>query len=545
MPTSSFYPAINIPQVDLWGLMFEIEKKEKFPHDKVIYRDAITRRSYTYAGVKDAAMSFGYALISSWSWKKGDVMTIVSPNNIDMPAIIYGTLFAGGVVSPANPSYSVDELAFQLQDSGTTAIATSKSCLSTVTAAAQKIGLCLDRIILLGDERDPDGQFQHFDQIAAPPVSPHISRVSVNPLTDLAFLVYSSGTTGLPKGVMLSHQNIVANVLMVASSVGTSYSWKDDKLLGILPFYHIYGLTCLIHQPLHRGIQLVVIQNFDLELFLGTIEKEKITFTYLAPPVLVKLATSPLGKKYDLTSLRMATSGAAPLTQSLVAAVHKRLGIKINQAYGLSETSPITHTQPWGEWYDSVGSVGKMMPSLTAKYMSSDGDEVADGESGELYLKGPSIFKGYWKNRQATEDSFTEDGYFRTGDVGFQDHNHNFYITDRVKELIKFNGYQVAPAELEGLLIAHPSIVDVAVFGVDMGHTEVPKAFVVLAEGVEESPNLANEIIDWMNSKVVHYKRLRGGIQFLDHIPKSAAGKILRKVLKEMVQQELIAKAKL
>ncbi|KAJ5260566.1 hypothetical protein N7478_012171 [Penicillium angulare] len=545
MPASSFYPAINIPQVDLWGLMFETDKEERFPHDKVIYRDAITRRSYTYAGVRDAAISFGSGLITSWSWRKGDVMTIVSPNNIDMPAIIYGTLFAGGVVSPANPSYSVDELGFQLQDNGTSAIATSKACLPAVTGAAKKIGLSFDRIIILGDERDSDGQFQHFDQLTAPSVFPKINRVRVNPLTDLAFLVYSSGTTGLPKGVMLSHHNIVANVLMVASSVGTSYSWRDDKLLGILPFYHIYGLTCLVHQPLHRGIELVVIPHFELELFLRTIEQERITFTYLAPPVLVKLATSPLGKEYDLTSLRMATSGAAPLTQSLVDTVNKRLGIKINQAYGLSETSPITHTQPWGEWYDSVGSVGKMMPNLTAKYMSPKGEEVANGESGELYLKGPSIFKGYWKNRQATEESVTADGYFRTGDVGFQDQNHNFYITDRVKELIKFNGYQVAPAELEGLLIAHPNIDDVAVIGVDMGHTEVPRAFVVLAGGIQESPDLANEIVRWMDLKVVHYKRLRGGIQFLDHIPKSAAGKILRKVLKEKVKQELVGKAKL
>lgn len=175
-------------------------------------------------------------------------------------------------------------------------------------------------------------------------------------------------------------------------------------------------------------------------------QEERITFVYLAPPVLIHLASSPLVKNYDLTSLRMATSGAAPLTRELVDAVHKRLGIKINQAYGLSETSPITHTQPWHEWYESVGSVGKLMPNLTAKYLSPEGKEVVDGESGELCLQGPSIFKGYWNNRQATENSFTADGYFKTGDIGFQDRNQNFYITDRVKELIKFNGYPVAPA---------------------------------------------------------------------------------------------------
>lgn len=193
---------------------------------------------------------------------------------------------------------------------------------------------------------------------------------------------------------------------------------------------------------------MVAMARFDLEAFLHTIQKEKITFVYVAPPVLVHLANSPVVEKYDLSSLRMVTSGAAPLTRELVDAVHKRLNIKINQAYGLSETSPITHTQPWNEWYATVGSVGKLMPNLTAMYLSPEGEEVPAGKSGELCLRGPSIFKGYWKNKEGTENAFTADGYYRTGDVGYQDEEHNFYITDRVKELIKYKGYQVAPAGL-------------------------------------------------------------------------------------------------
>lgn len=208
-----------------------------------IYRDAITSRHYTYSGLRDAAIAFGQGLRSNWNWQKGDIITLFAPNSIDIPVIIYGTFFAGGIVSPANPGYSVDELAFQLKDNGTKAIATFESLLPIVTAAAKKAGVEFQQIILLGDNRDPSGRFKHFDQIAraASPYPTAQPRETLDPSSDLAFLVYSSGTTGLPKGVMLSHRNIVANILMVTSSVGQSYNWKNDRLIGILPFYHIYG----------------------------------------------------------------------------------------------------------------------------------------------------------------------------------------------------------------------------------------------------------------------------------------------------------------
>ncbi|KAJ5407877.1 hypothetical protein N7509_001760 [Penicillium cosmopolitanum] len=548
MPFSAIYPDVKIPEVDLWGLMFEKEREEKFPSDQVIYRDAITSRFYSYSEFHNAAIAFGQGLRSEWEWQKGEIMTLFVPNSIDIPVIIYGTFFAGGIVSPANPSYSVDELAFQLRDNGTKAIATFKSLLPVVTAAAEKLGISPQRIILLGDERDPSSRFKHFDQIARPKSAllDDRPREILDPDRDLAFLVYSSGTTGLPKGVMLSHRNIVANVLMVASSVGKSYNWKDDKLIGILPFYHIYGLTCLIHQPLYRGIEMVAMERFDLEAFLRTVQNAQITFAYVAPPVLVHLASNPIVDKFDLSSLRMVTSGAAPLTRELVDTVHSRLKIRINQAYGLSETSPITHTQPWDEWYSSVGSVGKLMPNLMAKYLSPEGAEVPSGENGELCLKGPSIFKGYWKNKEGTAISFTVDGYYKTGDVGYHDNKENFYITDRVKELIKYKGFQVAPAELEGILISHPSVNDVAVIGVDQEHTEVPRAYIVVPNGIEKSSTTADAIRTWMDAKMSSHKRLRGGIRFVDEIPKSAAGKILRRNLKDAAKQERISsKAKL
>ncbi|KAK5056546.1 hypothetical protein LTR84_012077 [Exophiala bonariae] len=556
MATKSPYPDIEIPNVDLWGLMFD--QPREFPDSQVIYRAVNSDRSYTWQDVKEAAAAFGAGLRNLWDWKKNDVLNVFAPNDVDFGPIVYGVFYAGGIVSPANPAYSVDELSFQLKNSGSKAIATTAQFLPTALKAAKKSNIPEDRVILLGSERDPSHTVKHWTNIRKTSGAVRYRRRKADPDKDLAFLVYSSGTTGLPKGVMLSHKNIVADVLMIKGCVGKWYGTAEDKILGVLPFFHIYGLTGLVMQPLHRGIELVVMPAFNLEVFLKAIQHHKITFVYVAPPVIVRLARDPSVDNYDLSSLKMITSGAAPLTRELVDTVHKRLKIKINQAYGLSETSPMTHTQvslllkpgcypclinfllkPWDEWYSSVGSVGKLFPSMTAKYISAEGKELGPGETGELWLSGPNVFKGYWKNEEATKDSITEDGYFKTGDVGFQDKDHNFYITDRVKELIKYKGFQVPPAELEGKLMDHPDIDDVAVIGVndEEQHTEVPRAYVVAANG-KNSEKDAEAIVKWLDDKVASHKKLRGGVRFIDEVPKSAAGKILRRLLKDKAKQE-------
>ena len=475
MPTESSFPRVEIPDVDLWGLMFDIKKD--FSGEQVIYRSLNPKRpAYTYNDVKEAATDFGCGLRNLWDWSKNDVLNLFAPNDIDIGPIIYGTFFAGGIVSPANPGYSADELAFQLINSDAKAIVTTLDCLKVALAAAKKANIPEDRVVLCGESRDPEHRIKHWTNIRKTSGASRYRRRKAAPDTDLAFLVYSSGTTGLPKGVMLSHRNVISDILQIQGAVGKWYSSGKDKMLGVLPFFHIYGLTGLVQQPLHRGIELVVMPAFNLEVFLRTIQDHKITFIYVAPPVLVRLARDKMVDQYDLSSVRMITSGAAPLTRELVDTVHKRLNIKINQAYGLSETSPMTHTQPWDEWYSSVGSVGKMFPNMTAKYIGPDGQsEMSANEPGELWLKGPNVFKGYWNNATATAEALTSDGFFKTGDVGFQDAEHNFYITDRVKELIKYKGFQVAPAELEGKLMDHESVNDVAVIGVEdrEQHTEV------------------------------------------------------------------------
>ncbi|KAF2134674.1 acetyl-CoA synthetase-like protein [Dothidotthia symphoricarpi CBS 119687] len=534
MPSKSPFPDIDIPDVDLWGLLFSRQNRD-FPDDKVIYRAVNSDRKYTFADVKAHATLFGEGLRDAWDWQKDDILALFVPNDIDVPPVIYGTFFAGGVVTLANPAYSADELAFQLENSGAKALVTTRGFLDTALKAAAKVGIDRNRVILLGAEKDTSHRVKHWTHIRKTSGATHYGRRKADP-EDLAFLAYSSGTTGLPKGVMLSHRNIVADLLMIQGAPGQWYSPATDKFLGVLPFFHIYGLTGLVHQMLHRGIELVVMPAFDMQTFLQTIQDCRITCIYVAPPIIVRLARDKMVDKYDLSSVKMITSGAAPLTQELVDAVHTRLGIKINQAYGLSETSPMTHAQPWNEWHTSIGSVGKLFPNMTAKYMSPSNHELGPGTPGELWLRGPNVFAGYWRNAAATASSLTPDGFFKTGDIGFQDAAQNFYITDRVKELIKYKGFQVAPAELEGKLMLNEGVADVAVIGVndEHMHTEVPRAYVVLAAaGGRGTEGEARRIVEWVRERVANHKRLRGGVVFVDEVPKSASGKILRRVLKE------------
>jgi 4-coumarate--CoA ligase len=279
---------------------------------------------------------------------------------------------------------------------------------------------------------------------------------------------------------------------------------------------------------------------FSLEKFCQNIQKYRVTFAYVVPPVVLMLGKSPIVSNYDLSSVRMLNSGAAPLTRDLVDAVYQRLKIPIKQGYGLSETSPTTHTQPWEEWNTTIGSVGRLLPNQVAKYMSPEEKEVPAGQTGELWVKGPNVFKGYLNNVEGTKNALTNDGYFKTGDVGYQDEKGNFFITDRVKELIKYKGFQVPPAELEGILIGNEEVDDVAVIGIydkDQA-TEVPRAYVVPKKGVQGTKEAEERIVKWLAGKVASHKRLRGGVRFIDEIPKSVSGKILRRKLKEVAAED-------
>ncbi|KAK3394192.1 hypothetical protein B0H63DRAFT_39288 [Podospora didyma] len=549
MPFSSSFPPLPIPDnVDVWTILFGPRQRD-FAPTKHIITCAETGRSYTWDDLRIVSTDFGKGMRAHWGWKKGQVLAFYTPNSVDTPAVTLGALWAGAVVSPANPLYTVDELAFQLRDSGAKGLVTQELLLKTAIEAARKVGIPEDRIILLGDISDKSGRFRHFSDIRSASYL-ELGRYSkariADPKKDLAFLVYSSGTTGLSKGVCLSHYNIVANVYQMHAVEGRYWlphgglDGKGDKQLGILPFFHIYGLVCCAMVTILSGTQLFVLPRFDLEKALQVIQTHGITFTYVPPPVVLALSKHPLVDKYDLTSLKMLHSGAAPLSRELIEAVWNRLKIPVKQGFGLSETSPVVHCQTMDEWAKFMTSVGKLIHNMEARIVDEDGKDLADGEAGELWVKGPNVFLGYLNNPDRTKDAFSPDGYFKTGDVFRRDKYGNYYCVDRLKELIKYKGFPVPPAELEGILVGHADIADACVIGVEDKEqaTEVPRAYVVLRPGLTADENKAQELAEWVATQVAPHKKLRGGIRFVNEVPKAASGKILRRLMRDRAKKE-------
>ncbi|PHH50157.1 4-coumarate--CoA ligase 2 [Ceratocystis fimbriata CBS 114723] len=535
MPFKSPYPEVDIPEVDLWSYFFD-RPQSRQPEDRKLFIDPQAKRAYTFSDCHNLSLSLGKALKSTFDLPKGSRIGFFAPNNVDTPITTWAVLWAGYVACPANPQYTVAELVHQLTDAKVQAIITVKELLPTATAAAKKAGLAPDRIILMGHERD-DKTRHWTDLKAAKPDT--IAREPVGH-NDLAFVVYSSGTTGLPKGVALTHRNIVANLLQ-----HSVFDWyllypSRDSTLSILPFYHIFGLVVVMFGASFSGIPVYIIGRFDLETACKLIQEHRISVLFVPPPIILGLTKSPVVSKYDLRSLRWITSGAAPLTRELAEGLWNRLKVGTKQGYGLSETSPVICTQMPDEWGKFVGSVGQLAPNVEAKIVNENGKEVPNGTPGEFLVKGPNVFSGYLNRPELNTEVFTEDGFFKTGDVVYKTDLDVIYVTDRAKELIKYKGFQVAPAELEGLLVDRAEIIDACVIGV-MDHsqaTEVPRAYLVARPGTEPSDALTAEISTWLASKVAPYKKLRGGIRWIKEVPKSPSGKIMRRIVKEWAKKE-------
>ena len=355
-------------------------------------------------------------------------------------------------------------------------------------------------------------------------------------MSDIAVLPYSSGTSGVPKGVMLTHHNIISNIFQMEDR-SLLYLYEDNTtLLGVLPFFHIYGMVVILFSSLHAGSKIVSLPKFEPELFLSAMEKHKTNIVNLVPPLLLFLAKHPLVEKYDLSCIDQIMTGAAPLGGDIVHSAKERLNCRlIRQGYGLTETSPVTHILPDTFGFSKAQSVGVPLRSIDVKIMDIETHEALPAnKEGELWIRGPNIMKGYLNLPEVTKSCIVDNGWFRTGDIGYFDSDGCFYITDRLKELIKVKGFQVAPAELEALLQSHDKISDAAVIGVpDERFGEAPKAFVVKKDAALQE----KDVEEFVGSRVAAHKHLAGGVEFIEAIPKSASGKILRRVLKEKEQK--------
>jgi 4-coumarate--CoA ligase len=354
-----------------------------------------------------------------------------------------------------------------------------------------------------------------------------------NTMTHPCVLPYSSGTTGLPKGVCLTHSNLVANLLQLHEVEGMAFP-PEHTLISPLPFFHIYAFTASLLYPACYGQTVITSSGrFDLEHFCQLVERHRPQRSHLVPPILVGLAKNPVVDKYDLSSLKTIVSAAAPLSEGIEKAVTKRLGCLVKQGWGMSELSPIG---TFNSYYSAKsGSIGPLVSSTLGKVIDEHGMSLPPNQPGELVLKGPQVMLGYIDDLKRTRECLSESGWLRTGDVATYDDDGHFYITDRIKELIKVRGFQVAPAELESLLLTHDAVKDAAVIQVpDEKSGELPRAYIVLNENFGSTTEA--EIYDWVKERVAAYKRLDGGIAFIESIPKSASGKILRRILRDQVK---------
>ncbi|OIJ96615.1 4-coumarate--CoA ligase family protein [Streptomyces colonosanans] len=455
--------------------------------------------------------------------RKGDVLALHSPNTIAYPIAFYGATRAGASVTTVHPLATADEIARQLRDSDARWIVTVSPFLEAARTAAESAGGIREIFVC---DRAP-GHRSLLDMLATTAPGP---EVGIDPAQDIAALPYSSGTTGTPKGVMLTHRSIATNLAQLEPLVPAG---PGERILAVLPFFHIYGLTALMNAPLRQGATVVVLPRFDLETFLAAVEKHRITRLYVAPPIVLALAKHPAVDGYDLSSLQHITSAAAPLDAELAAACSRRLGLPpVGQAYGMTELSPGSHVVPLGAQNPPPGTVGRLIAGTEMRILSLDdpGKDLGVGETGEIAIRGPQVMKGYLGRPEATDVLIDQDGWLRTGDVGRIDADGWLFVVDRVKELIKYKGFQVAPAELEALLLTHPQIADAAVIGVyDDDHSEVPHAFVVRGPDADDLDE--GEVMRYVAERVSPYKRIRN-VTFTDGVPRAASGKILRRQLR-------------
>ena len=502
MIRTSERPAVDVGGADLHGLVLAAARAMP---DRVALIDGPSGAPVSYATLANRIGCVAAAMADR-GLGPGRTAAVWLPNMPPWAGVALGTMAAGATVTGVPPQASDEELARQLEDAGARVVVTTRSHAARARAAGARAGVDVVTV---------------EDALAPAPAAPV-------PVGDdaLALLPYSSGTTAMPKGVMLTHRNLVTAVRQVSAHLEPR---PGDTFLAVAPFAHVMGFVVTLAAPLAAGATVVTMPRFDVASFLELAERHRATVLVVPPPVMQLLAHHPLVEQHDLSALELIVSGGAPLGASLQRAVARRLpGVAVGQAWGMTETS-VGISGPDRRRGTTPGSVGRLMPCTELRVVDPEtGRDMPPGDAGELWVRGPQVTTGYRDRPEETAALLTSDGWLRTGDLGRVDASGDVFIVDRLKELLKVSGHQVAPAELEALLCTHPAVADAAVLGrADERHGEVPIA-VVVARGELE----AEQLMAWTAGRVAPYKRLRE-VRFTDALPRTPAGKLMRRLLAE------------
>ena len=503
---------VTIPDVSLGELL--LTRAEGF-RDKLALIDGLTGRSYTFTEFVSSVKRIA-ASLAEMGFKKGDVLAMMCPNCPEYGMVFVATALLGGVTTPLNPMSTTIELDTQAADCGARHLFTTSEILDRLEGGS---ATAWKNIILIGSAPGTTPFERLLESKTEPP------HIQIDPAEDNVVLPYSSGTTGISKGVVLTHRNLVANLRQIANGIFT----EDDVIAGLPPFFHIYGLTVVLLLGLYRGATNVILPRFEIASFVDSVERYGITHANLVPPLILALAKHAGVEPKRLASLGTVQSGAAPLSPDTAQSFQDRFGCRVLQGYGLTETSPVTHLAPLASVDIPIESIGPPVPNTECRIVDLETRrELGADQRGELYVRGPQVMRGYLNDPEKTAGMIDSEGWLRTGDMAYADERGNFYIVDRIKELIKYKAYPIAPAELETVLLAHPLVKDAAVVPVpDETAGQIPKAFIVCDESLEPI-----ELMAWVGERVSPHKRIRK-VEFTDAIPRSASGKILRRVLVE------------
>ncbi|THH18569.1 hypothetical protein EW146_g2444 [Bondarzewia mesenterica] len=520
-----------------------------------------TGRTIGFEEARTRAYGLANGLSLQFGMGEDDVVCLFAPNHVDYAVALWAVHRLGSVITPSNPTYTDEELVHQLRVTQSSFVIAHSAFIHTASEACLQVGIKPDHIILL-DQVSSASRAAFYLSVPGL-IGLGLSRqcnfverqlAPGEAKKKLAILSMSSGTTGKPKAVAISHYALIANVVQLVAHHADMV--KDlnvapeqrrfrpgDTAVAVLPFFHIYGLVVLMHKPLFEAMALVVVSKFEFSNFLDSIVRHRVTHLFVVPPMVILLCKHPLVKKYNLSHVHFCCSGAAPLSSELVVQLAQVLPTTIiGQGYGMTETCTVVTLTSARQWVGRSGSAGSLLPGIVARIVKADGTLANPGEPGELMVHSPSNALGYIGNDRETRETFI-DGWVRTGDeVIYNEVDEEFFIVDRLKELIKVRGFQVSPAELEGHLLSHPDIADACVVGVpDDFSGEVPLAFIVLRPHVAQRTQSSAWEADKMRAAIskhvsdakTKYKWLAGGVEFLDVIPKTPSGKMLRRVLRE------------